>query len=69
MVSIRGRDATLDGYVLGKKLGEGLTAKVYHAYNASNEGEQYAIKVFKLNNPRFDAKVFSCLKKEVEATF
>ena len=43
---------TLDEFTLGRKLGEGATAKVYRGEDEC--GNSFAIKVFRLDNERFN---------------
>ena len=58
--------ATLDGFTLGRTLGSGFSAKVKLGTN--QEGVEYALKIFRLDNPQFNEKAFKLLKEEVEAT-
>ena len=51
---------TVDSYTLGQKMGEGATAKVYHATSSQNNGS-YAIKVFRHDNPAFNRNTFILL--------
>lgn len=56
---------TLDGYALGRTLGTGASAKVKAA--RAEDGKEYALKIFKCDNPRFNKRALSLLKQEVEA--
>jgi serine/threonine protein kinase len=58
--------ASLDGFTLGRTLGSGFSAKVKHGTSA--DGSEYALKIFRLDNPQFNDKAFKLLKEEVEAT-
>ena len=58
--------ATIDQYTLEKTLGSGFSAKVKLA--SDPQGNQYALKIFNLNNPQNNAKAIELLKKEVEST-
>ena len=58
--------ATLDGFTLGRTLGSGFSAKV--KLGTSQDGTEYALKIFRLDNPEFNSKAFKLLKEEVEAT-
>ena len=44
--------ARLDNYILGATLGKGASAKVVEATDP--EGNEWAIKIFKLDNPKFN---------------
>ena len=57
---------TLDGFTLGRTLGQGFSAKVKHA--TAHDGKVFAIKIFRLNNQNFLEEDFRRLKNEVEAT-
>ena len=56
----------LDNYTLGKTLGSGFSAKVKHG--TAEDGTEYALKIFRLDNPQFNDKAFKLLKEEVQAT-
>ena len=56
----------IDHYRLGRTLGKGFTAKVKHA--TTEDGTEYALKIFRLENPEFNEAIFKNLKREVEAT-
>ena len=56
---------TIDGYTLTKTLGQGFSAKVKLAHDS--QGNEYALKIFDLNNPKNNKKAMDLLKKEVEA--
>ena len=56
----------LDNYTLGKTLGSGFSAKVKHGI--ADDGSEYALKIFRLDNPQFNGKAFKLLKEEVAAT-
>jgi len=58
--------ATLDGFTLGRTLGSGFSAKV--KLGTSQDNQEYALKIFRLDNPQFNDKAFKLLKEEVEAT-
>ena len=58
--------ATLDGFTLGRTLGSGFSAKV--KLGTAQDGTEYALKIFRLDNPQFNDKAFKLLKEEVEAT-
>jgi serine/threonine protein kinase len=58
--------ATLDGFTLGRTLGSGFSAKV--KLGTAQDGTEYALKIFRLDNPQFNEKAFKLLKEEVEAT-
>ena len=48
--------STLDGFTLGRTLGTGFSAKV--KLGTAEDGEQYALKIFRLDNPQFSDKAF-----------
>ena len=50
--------ATIDQYTLEKTLGSGFSAKVKLA--SDPQGNQYALKIFNLNNPQNTPKLSSC---------
>ena len=54
----------LDDYHLTKKLGEGFSAQVRLATRQS-DNEQFAIKMFDLEKPEFNARAFRLLQEEV----
>ena len=56
--------ATLDGYTLGRTLGEGFSSKVKIGVK---DGIEYALKIFKFDEPQFVERSIQLLKKEVEA--
>lgn len=58
--------STLDGFTLGKTLGSGFSAKV--KLGTAADGTEYAIKIFRHDNPNFNQRIFKLLKEEVEAT-
>ena len=58
--------SSIDNYTLGRTLGEGFSAKVKHA--TTEDGTEYALKIFRLENPEFNAVIFTNLKREIEAT-
>ena len=58
--------ATLDGFTLGRTLGSGFSAKV--KVGTSADGTDYALKIFRLDNPSFNDRAFKLLKEEVDAT-
>ena len=59
--------STIDHFTLDRTLGSGFSAKVKLA-TSSKDGEKYALKIFRLDNPNFDARQFKLLKEEVQAT-
>jgi len=58
--------STLDGFTLGRTLGSGFSAKV--KIGTSQDGTEYALKIFRLDNENFNERAFKLLKEEVEAT-
>ena len=54
----------LDNYTLGKTLGSGFSAKV--KLGTLPNGDQHALKIFRLDNPAFDEKAFKLLTEEDE---
>lgn len=48
-------------------MGEGFSAQVKLA-TSDEDGRQYAIKIFDLQNEQFNERAFRLLKQEVEAT-
>lgn len=58
--------ARLDGFTLGRTLGSGFSAKV--KVGIDSEGNEYALKIFNLNDPNFSKRAFKLLKEEVAAT-
>ena len=56
--------ATLDEFTIGAKLGQGLTAKVYWA--KKDDGRDYALKVFKHDNPLFNRESFARIQSEFQ---
>ena len=56
---------TIDGYTLTKTLGQGFSAKVKLAHDSA--GNEYALKIFDLTNPKNNKKAMDLLKKEVDA--
>ena len=58
--------ATLDGFTLGRTLGSGFSAKV--KVGQDQQGQEYALKIFDLNNPNFNQRAFKLLREEVDAT-
>ena len=46
---------SIDNFTLGRKLGEGCSAKVKLAYDENNK--EYALKIFPLNHPQNNAKM------------
>lgn len=57
---------SLDGFTLGRTLGSGFSAKV--KLGTSQDGTEYALKIFRLDNPQFNERAFKLLKEEVDAT-
>lgn len=58
--------STIDGFQITKTLGSGFSAKVKLAVD--DNGDEYALKIFDLTNPKNNKKSIELLKKEVEAT-
>ena len=58
--------STLDGYTLGRTIGNGFSAKV--KVGTDSEGNEFALKIFDLANPNFNQRAFKLLREEVEAT-
>ena len=58
--------STLEGYTIGRTLGSGFSAKVKHA--TDQQGNQYALKIFRHDNPKFNQRQFTLLKNEVQQT-
>lgn len=58
--------STLDSYTVGRTLGSGFSAVVKVGTNPA--GEEFALKIFRRDNAKFDARAFELLKREVEAT-
>merc|ERR1712038_737923 len=56
----------IDNFTITKTLGSGFSAKVKLAHDEQNN--EYALKIFDLNNPRNNKKAIDLLKKEVAAT-
>ena len=52
--------STIDNFTIGKKLGEGFSAKVKLAHDKNNNS--YALKIFPLNHPQNNAKMMELLK-------
>lgn len=52
--------STLDGFTLGRTLGSGFSAKV--KLGTSQDGTEYAIKIFRHDNPAFNRSAFNLLK-------
>ena len=57
---------SLDGFTLGRTLGSGFSAKV--KLGTSQDGTEYALKIFRLDNENFNDRAFKLLKEEVDAT-
>ena len=57
--------STIGQYTLGRTLGSGFSAKVKEA--TSSEGQQFAIKIFRLDNPEFNVRAFQLLRDEVKS--
>jgi serine/threonine-protein kinase RIO1 len=55
--------AYIGNYQLGRTLGSGFSAKVKLA--TVQDGTQYAIKIFRLDNPEFNQRAFQLLRDEV----
>ena len=55
----------IDSYTLGRTLGEGFSAKV--KVGVAPDGTEYALKIFDLDNPKFNSKAFKLLQEEVNA--
>lgn len=58
--------STIDNFTLGRTLGSGFSAKV--KVGMAEDGTEYALKIFNLQNPNFNARAFKLLREEVEAT-
>ena len=58
--------STIDNYTVGKKLGEGFSAKVKLATDQTNT--QYALKIFPLDHPQNNENMMKLLQQEVEST-
>lgn len=65
-VSERPVKAQLDKYNITKTLGKGFSAKVKLAHQ--EDGSEYAIKIFDLDNPQNNSRFMGLLKDEVAAT-
>jgi len=48
--------ATVGNYTLGRTLGSGFSAKV--KLGTAPDGGQYAVKIFRLDNPEFNQRAF-----------
>ena len=59
--------AKLANFDLYEKLGEGLTAKVYRAQVRGDTTQNLAVKVFRHDNPQYNAELFKALSREVRA--
>lgn len=57
--------STLGQYSLGRTLGSGFSAKV--KLGTTPDGNQYAVKIFRLDNPEFNQRAFQLLKDEVQS--
>ncbi len=55
--------STIDQYTLGKTLGSGFSAKV--KLGQTPDGNEVAVKIFRLDNPEFNKRAFQLLKDEV----
>ena len=55
---------TLDEFTIGPKMGSGLTAKVYWA--KTQDGRDFALKVFKWSNPHFNRDSFTRVQSEYQ---
>ena len=55
----------INNYRLGATLGTGFSAKVKEA--TSSDGQQFAIKIFRLDNPEFNIRAFQLLRDEVQS--
>ena len=49
-------ESRIDGYVLGRTIGGGSTCKTKLAYG--EDGKEYALKIFCLDDPKFNAEEF-----------
>jgi len=58
--------STIDQFTVGRTLGSGFSAKV--KLGTAQDGTEYALKIFRLDNPNFNERAFKLLKEEVEAT-
>jgi serine/threonine protein kinase len=57
--------STLAGYTIGRTLGSGFSAKV--KLGTASDGSEYAVKIFRLDNPDFNARAFQLLRDEVQS--
>lgn len=57
--------STINNYTLGRTLGSGFSAKVKLA--TTPDGTQYALKIFRSDNPEFNKRAFKLLMEEVAA--
>ncbi len=57
--------STIDHYTLGRTLGSGFSAKVKLAQMP--DGNEVAVKIFRLDNPDFNKRAFQLLKDEVQS--
>ena len=57
--------STVGQYTLGRTLGSGFSAKVKLGTNPS--GDQFAVKIFRLDNPEFNQRAFQLLRDEVQS--
>lgn len=58
--------STLDRFTLGKTIGSGFSAKV--KIGTDESGNQFALKIFDMNNPNFDRTAFNLLQQEFNST-
>lgn len=57
--------STIGNYTLGRTLGSGFSAKV--KLGTDPEGNEFAVKIFRLDNPEFSQRAFQLLKDEVQS--
>jgi RIO-like serine/threonine protein kinase len=57
--------STLGAYTIGRTLGSGFSAKV--KLGTAQDGSEYAVKIFRLDNPDFNARAFQLLRDEVQS--
>ncbi len=57
--------STIDQYTLGRTLGSGFSAKV--KLGQTPDGNEVAVKIFRLDNPEFNKRAFQLLKDEVQS--
>ena len=58
--------AKLDDFTIGRKLGQGFSAKV--KIGVAPDGTERALKIFDLNNARNDQRMLELVENEVQNT-